>query len=584
MANYFKATEHKAFSYFTDSRNGISGPTKELKNYMIHSYILHVLILGTPNIYYVNNTEKEEKKETVALDNIKKMIDNGLSEKVMDIIIDVYENNRAPKLDPTFMILAYLARSDDLIIRRRAFELIKKLRTLSHVYSFMSYYKSSNNKSTGWGRLPKREISNLICKWTPKQLAYQAFKYKSSRGWTLRDILRCCHLNPKIRNLSKGMQLVIQIIVDQNFDALNFSGIKDIELIKYLTAIRYIKEMGKEHEDYIPMIIHCIKNYNLPEEIIPSWSLKYAKIWKALLFSNYVDKFIMSMTDLIKNLNMMTMCGLFDNNNITDMVCQRLTNTEVLKESRIHPVKIMMAYTQYKQELRYNKKICDALYQAFYLSFDNIKPTNKRICHAFDGSGSMTCQFIPYMSHAQAVTILGMIYARTENPGTQTYCMFSSNSKLHYFNLTKNMKLDESMRATILNDWGSVNCSLPIEEAIIKFKKAYNRLTAEQRNMFNDLKYKRKDLTHFYKKIGYDGIYDAFVIYTDNDVSFNGRHPSQALIEYRNLTGIQAHMVVVATEASDVTIADPNDPLMLDIVGFDSNMSKIMNEFICGNI
>ena len=196
----------------------------------------------------------------------------------------------------------------------------------------------------------------------------------------------------------------------------------------------------------------------------------------------------------------------------------------------------------------------------------------------------MTCQFIPGMSPAQAVTILGMIYARTENPETQTYCMFSSNSKLHYFSLTKNMKLDESMRATILNDWGGVDCSLPIEDSIIKFKKAYNRLTAEDRKLFNELKDRRKDLTYFYKKMKYEGIYDAFVIYTDNDVNFNGRHPSQALIEYRNLTGIQARMIVVAIEASDVTIADLNDPLMLDIVGFDSNMAKIMNEFICGNI
>ena len=211
MANYFKATKYKAFSYFTDSRNSLSGPIKELeeleenmgqnynKEYSFkispEQYILHVLIFGTLNTYYVDSN----KNTYEGLDNIKKMIDNGLGEKVMNIVTDVYENNRAPKLDPIFMIIAYLARSDDLKIRRRAFELVKKLRTLSHVYSFMSYYKNSNSESTGWGRLPKREISNLICKWTPIQLAYQAFKYESGEGWTLRDILRCCHLILKLK-------------------------------------------------------------------------------------------------------------------------------------------------------------------------------------------------------------------------------------------------------------------------------------------------------------------------------------------------------------------------------------------------
>ena len=61
------------------------------------------------------------------------------------------------------------------------------------------------------------------------------------------------------------------------------------------------------------------------------------------------------------------------------------------------------------------------------------------------------------------------------------------------------------------------------------------------------------------------------------------RHPSDALREYRKLTGIPAKMVVIACTPTSSSIADPTDGGMLDVIGFDTNAPEIVMNFIRGN-
>ena len=77
---------------------------------------------------------------------------------------------------------------------------------------------------------------------------------------------------------------------------------------------------------------------------------------------------------------------------------------------------------------------------------------------------------------------------------------------------------------------------------------------------------------------------DVFVIYTDNETWFGSVHPTQALRQYREETGIAAKLIVVGMVANKFTIADPNDAGMLDVVGFDSSAPQLMSEFALGNL
>ena len=50
----------------------------------------------------------------------------------------------------------------------------------------------------------------------------------------------------------------------------------------------------------------------------------------------------------------------------------------------------------------------------------------------------------------------------------------------------------------------------------------------------------------------------------------------QALKAYRQATGINAKAIVIGTTVSEFTIADPKDPGMLDIAGFDSAAPQLI--------
>lgn len=77
------------------------------------------------------------------------------------------------------------------------------------------------------------------------------------------------------------------------------------------------------------------------------------------------------------------------------MVVEKLKDEKALKEARIHPVTVLLARATYvsggghRGKLTWikNEMIEDALEHAFYASFSNVTPTNKRYCLAVDVSG-----------------------------------------------------------------------------------------------------------------------------------------------------------------------------------------------------
>ena len=72
---------------------------------------------------------------------------------------------------------------------------------------------------------------------------------------------------------------------------------------------------------------------------------------------------------------------------------------------------------------------------------------------------------------------------------------------------------------------------------------------------------------------------DLFVIYTDSETWAGKVHPSQALRQYRERTGIPAKLVVVGMASNGFTIADPSDGGMLDVVGFDTATPQVIADF-----
>lgn len=93
--------------------------------------------------------------------------------------------------------------------------------------------------------------------------------------------------------------------------------------------------------------------------------------------------------------------------------------------------------------------------------------------------------------------------------------------------------------------FGATDCSLPMEYAIQQSKEV-----------------------------------DAFIVYTDNDTQIGRRHPVVALRDYNTKMKRNAKLIVVGMTSNGFTIADPLDPNMLDVVGFDSDVPNLISMFV----
>jgi 60 kDa SS-A/Ro ribonucleoprotein len=548
--------------------------------------ITRILILGTNrNTYYSSATKLTDD----AINYVKKVIADGNGQMIIDVLNDIYETNRAPKLDPLFFVLALLTQATVPVeIRVNALKLVSKLRTFSQLYSWKGLHKTISGGKKGFGRAVRKALFELFNNKTGKDLAYQTTKYNSRKvgdeKWSVVDIIKCSHIPSK--NLSPETQIVISYLVkDLNSAIAKYEELKTEnnnklnEVLDYLKAVETVKSETCSTED----ALFLINKYHLPREVLNTNLLNSLEVWYTLLFDFEKMRVIMPTTALIRNLGVMSSKGVFDDNKTVQLLVEHLTNQQVLTKSRIHPVALLLAKLTYdtgrgikgKLTWKVNKSISEGLEKAFYLAFGNITGTGKRILHAVDCSGSMTMAMtsLPYMTSCQAVGTLVMEAVKREykysqennTPYVQDVILF--NHKGSYVEIRPEYNLNQVMKLIQDNTFGSTDCSQPMIKALQQYKRTGGR----------------------------EGSYDAFIVYTDNETYYGNVHPIDALLDYNRYTKNNARMVVIGTTATINTIGNNNysntknmlyldSPLCLNIAGFDLNAPTMIKNFLDGKL
>ena len=559
-------------------------------NLSLKDYILRLLVLGTRQNKYDQHA-KQLSVDDIAY--IQAQIKAGHGEEILNIVKEVYKESRAPKFDNTFLVLAMLCKAENSYVKRLSLAALENFRTISHLYMWKNFHAGilnpeSGEKSKGFGRAVKREINNWILRYRykPLDLAYQITKYQAREGWSFKNILQCTHVctktgdnrifeksekrkSPNPHNLAPTeFDLVLRYAVNGLDAMVELEGsLPPLSTVyTYLRAVNFTKHCT---EDDKAELIHLVYEHKLTREQVPTWSLTDTDVLTALLCNKQKTRVTMPLNALLRNLGNMTKHQVFAEEEIVEIVRLHLTDPSTIKYSRIHPVTVLTAWFTYKKGMGNkghnqwdpSQDIVAALEEMFYLSFKNVEPTGKRICFLIDSSGSMRddslCEGV---SNAEAAALLAMIFARSEtgekDSPAHAFYLFTSKNKNGWGHdntgltdvsdvIDANAPLENVLNAVQRSDWGSTNISMGILEA---------------------LKYKRK--------------YDAFVVITDNDVN-SGIKPAEAMRQYRQgLKLPQSKLVVVATKGTDITIADPTDPFMLDMCGFDSHGPKILQDFI----
>jgi 60 kDa SS-A/Ro ribonucleoprotein len=317
-------------------------------------------------------------------------------------------------------------------------------------------------------------------------------------------------------------------------------SLKDSDL-RYVWAHEKAKKASKKD------LIKLIKDYRLTRESVPPELQHDPDVQMALL----VDQPLVAM---IRNLGQYTASGLAKPlSKATGLIIEKLGNKEFLKKARLHPMTIAMAQRVYSggQGTRTSwspvPAISDALESAFYNAFNYVEPTNQKYLVGTDVSGSMFWEsgrrhgLLP----AEAAAIVSMVIARTE----KNYHLMAFSTSMVNLGITAKDSLSSVLSTFQRHGYGGTNVAAPVEHAI------KNKMDV-----------------------------DMFCILTDNETWEGREHVFEALNRYRKSFNKNAKMAVLAFTATECSVADPSDPGMMDFVGLDSNVPRMLAEFATGKL
>lgn len=499
------------------------------------------LILGAEggSYYATERTLTKENAEAV----LRCLRSDG--RRAVDRIATISKSGRAPKNDPAVFALALAASVTES--KEYALDALPQVcRIGTHLFQFVEAVKEFR----GRGRSLNSALRHWYVDKAPRDLAYQAIKYQQRGKWSHRDVLRLC--KPKTDN--ESLNSVLHWIT---------KGWPDVgtephpnESLRKIWAMERAKRATDKGE-----IVRLVMDHDLPRECIPTEFLTEPAVWGALL-----DK--MPMTAMVRNLATMTRVGLLKPlASAVGLVSSRLRDQERLRKARIHPISLlvaMKAYSAGRGERGSNtwnpvSQVVDALNDAFYLAFGEVRPTGKRFLLALDVSGSMGSSMVagvPNFSCREVSAAMSLVTAATEKNyhviGFTGGGFKNSHGSIRHggsgvepLSISPRQRLDDVVKSISNLPMGRTDCALPMLYA------AANRIEA-----------------------------DAFIIYTDNETWCGDIHPCQALQQYRQRMGIPAKLVVMSCQANAFSIADPNDAGMLDVVGFDTAAPNVIADFV----
>jgi 60 kDa SS-A/Ro ribonucleoprotein len=499
------------------------------------------LVLGTDGgTYYASEQALTKENAQFVIDLVNRDRASGIC--VVDEVRFVSIENVAPRQKATLFTLAIAASSKDVEVRRHALAAVPEVcRTGTMLFNFVEYAQQFR----GWGPSLRKEVARWYNVMPLDKLALQVVKYRQRDGWTHRDVMRKVHPTTTDERRNAIYRWVTHR--DEPGD------------VSELPILISAYEAAQVHGIAPDVIVALIENAHLPWEAIPDEHLRHPAVMEALVPR-------MGLTALTRQLGRMASTGhLTSGSTLEKLVLERLrvpntANERFVGESfdktknpyvqaRVHPFQMLLALTTYQSgqgvrgKLTWNptSRIVDALDAGFYAAFGSLPKSDKRTLVALDVSGSMGWSSI---ANTHITPRVGSAAMAMVTMASTDATIMAFGHELHEIDISPRQRLDDVVKTVSYIPMGGTDCALPMVVAL-------------QRKL----------------------MIDTFVVYTDNETWAGHIHPHQALRRYREEVNPEAKLVVVGMTATGFTIADPHDPGMMDVVGFDASAPRVIQDF-----
>lgn len=503
------------------ARNNAGGFTFTLDDWGVLDRFL--MIGSEGGGYYVG--EKDVTKQSFA--TAKRCIAaDGL--RVVARALEYSLSGRAPKNDPAVVTLALAAVYGDAATKAAAYEALPKVaRTGTWLFLFVSILDSLGK----WNAEAKRGVAKWYTGKADDRLAVQVLKYQSRNGWSHRDVLRLAHVKPTNEVQSNVFRYAVG---------------KDLALGAPVPQLLVDFETLKRTDSKQEVLRLIESNRDLTWEMVPTQWHKDKDVLAALLPN-------MGLTAVTRKLGILTQHGVIDfMSEGTKQVIAKLSDAEALRKQRVHPITLLQALRQYSvghgergsAAWKPVQRVVDALDDAFYAAFEYGEKSDESYLLGVDCSGSMFGAKVngsPNLTAAEVAGVMALAVVKQQS----NYWIGGFNTKMSELAISPKMRLDRVLQVMSDFDWGGTDVSQ------VALHGAQHNIVA-----------------------------DKLVILTDNETYAGCVQPTQALRDYRQkVNKPMAAQVVIGTSVSEFTVADPKDPLQLDIAGFDAAAPQIISQF-----
>ena len=461
--------------------------------------------------------------------------------------VEVSQAGRAPSNNPALFALAAASGLGAEDYRAAAFAALPSVaRTGHHLITFAKYMELFR----GWGPQAVKGIGRWYTGKEPEALAYQLLKYKSRDGWAQRDILRLANSKGALKEGASLEQKALfhYVMKGELGDGLSQLVLDAEEAHRVLSPV-----LGQVpgRESRVRQWVRLIEgNSALSWEMLPSEALSEPDVWRAMITGGNLPQ-----GALIRQLSRLTNLGVLkQSDSFTNQVAGLIAAPERLKKARVHPIAVLLALKTYasghsaRGDSTWNPVpvVTDALDAGFYSAFPVVTPAGNRIKVSIDVSGTMghNAGGLP-ITCRELVAAMSLVTVKTE-PLVTTWAF---SDTLRPLDLSSRRRIDDILAATRGLPFSRTDCALPM-------------VTATKH---------REEV-------------DVFQVWTDNETWYGKIHPYQALEQYRQASGIDAKLQVIAVVPTEFSIADPLDPRSMDVSGFDAAVPVLLADHARGDL